>query len=102
MDMNGQKCISCKNDFSIDDLDLDGLCYDCANNDPDYKPDHTAMVKELVESTIDSLAAAKHISPDKMKTNLVAEHAHDNPEKYIKEIISQSGAPKKKHDSGAN
>jgi hypothetical protein len=52
------------------------------------------MVKEVLENAMNSLAAAKKQSPNKIKADLVAEHVYKHPEKYIKEVVSQ--ATKKK------
>lgn len=95
------KCTTCKQPFSIDELDLDSNCFDCANQDPGYQLDTTAIVKELVDSTINSLAAARKISADKLKSDLVAEHIHNHPDKYIKDVVSSIG-PKKKNVSQVN
>lgn len=93
-------CTTCNKKLSADDLDTDGNCYDCANADPDYNPDNTAMVKELLENSMQTLAAARGVSPSKLKSDLVAEHVYNEPEKYIKEVINQ--ATKKKNVAESN
>ena len=95
-------CKNCNKEFSPDELDTDGFCFDCANLDLDYNPDTTDIVKELLEDTMNSLANARNVSPDKIKTDLVAEHFNKNPDKHIKEIISQAQATTKKKSSGNN
>lgn len=113
------KCKNCQKDFPPDELDSiacateedkqrdtftsdDGVCFSCANDDPYYNPDHTAAVKEILENAMNNLAAAKRVSPSKIKTDLVAEHAVNNPEKYIKEVVSQATVKKKKNDTAPN
>lgn len=113
------KCKNCKKDFPADEIDSianateedkqrdtftgdDGVCFNCANDDPYYDPDHTAAVKEILENAMNNLAAAKHVSPTKVKTDLVAEHAVKHPEKYIKEVVSQVTSKKKKNGSAPN
>jgi len=93
-------CTHCKKSFSPDEIDTDGLCYTCANDDPYYNPDSTAMMKELIENTMNSLAAAKSVSPEKVKSDFVTEHVYNHPEKYIKDIVSN--VTKKKNDSESN
>lgn len=94
------KCKTCIKDFLLDEIDSDGLCFTCANDDPYYNPDHTTMIKELLENTMNGLAAARHESPNKIKADLVAEHVYNNPEKYINEVISQATNKKKNDPSG--
>ena len=91
------ECKNCKKTFTADELDLDGLCFDCANDDPYYNPDHTAQVKEILENAMNSLAAAKKVSPNKIVSDFVAEHVYNNPDKYIKEVVNQATSkPNKK------
>lgn len=94
------ECKKCKKSFSANEIDTDGFCFTCANDDPYYNPDHTAAVKEILENAMNTLAAAKKVSPTKIKTDLVAEHAYKNPEKYIKEVVSQ--VKPKKNGSALN
>jgi len=95
------ECKNCKKPFTTNEIDLDGLCFSCANDDPYYNPDHTAAIKEILENAMNNLAAAKKVSPTKIKTDLVAKHAYKNPDKYIKDIVSSVKSTKKK-DSAPN
>ena len=95
-------CTNCKRSFHVNELDTDGFCYDCANYDPDYNPDNTAIVKELVENTMHTLAAAKRESTTKVMSDFVAEHVYKNPQKYIKDVVEQATKKLKKNASGGN
>ena len=45
-----KKCIGCNKDLDIDLLDLDNLCFSCANNDGNEPIDFQAIIKEVSES----------------------------------------------------
>lgn len=79
-----KKCIICNNDFSIDELSQEQMCYDCSNKQDEINTD--ALVKELLESTINSLAKAKNTTPLKIKTDLVAEHIYESATKIKKDV----------------
>lgn len=91
------KCVSCNNEFSDNELDLDGFCYICSNPDvAEIANAITANLKELLENTVVGLAAAKGVSPGKLKADLVAEHVLNNPEKYIKHAVASVVSKKNK------
>lgn len=83
------KCISCFKAMDFDCIDEDGYCFDCANFDPGYNPNNEAMMKELLENTLNGLAKAKSISLQDIKADFVNEHV-------VNEVS------KKKHDVGSN
>jgi len=93
-------CKNCKKNFNIDELDGDCFCYDCANLDLDYNLDTAELIKGLMETTINKLAAAKGSSASNIKDELVSEYIHKNPDKYIERVIAR--ATKKKSDIGGN
>jgi hypothetical protein len=45
-----QKCVECGQNFDLDSLDSDSLCYFCANADCSVPVDFQAVMKELGES----------------------------------------------------
>lgn len=92
------KCNHCGNEFDANEIDLDGFCYVCANPEEyagELAEAIAANLKELVENTILGLSAAKGVSPDQLKAELVAEHVLNQPEKYIKSAVEQVVLKKK-------
>lgn len=71
------RCFKCDNFFPPDELDSDKLCYDCANYDPEYNPNDITKFVKLVEATIELMANARHITPQKLKTDLINESTID-------------------------
>ena len=80
-------CNQCGKAYTPDGLDSDGLCFECANDDPDYNPDMTDIVRKFVEEVLHKLADAKDVSVDKLVSDFVAEHVVKHPEKVIKHMI---------------
>ena len=66
-------CKACKQQFDLNELDLDDHCFDCANMDPGYEVDTKAMTQTLLTSALEGLAKAKGMTTQQMTNKLVQE-----------------------------
>jgi hypothetical protein len=64
------RCSGCYSSKSLDEVDTDGYCYDCANGWPDDRV-QMANIRELAEGTVEKLAEARGVTVERMTTELV-------------------------------
>lgn len=67
-------CIECHEEYDINELTLEGECFDCSTHDNIPPPNKLEMTKQIVAETIERLAKVRDVTADQMKDKLVTEH----------------------------